>query len=116
MRWCLPLCLFVAAAGCSSPDPESQARCGDARLGAGEECDDGNSVDDDACTNACTQAACGDGILRTDLAEGVLGAEGCDDGNDFEGDGCLTTCVVATCGDGVLRTDLSVDDEGYGLR
>ena len=51
MRWRLPLCLFVAAAGCSSPDPESQARCGDARLGAGEECDDGNRIDDDAISS-----------------------------------------------------------------
>lgn len=31
----------------------SAARCGDSRVSTGEACDDGNSVDTDACTNAC---------------------------------------------------------------
>ncbi|MCB9738331.1 MAG: hypothetical protein H6747_03620 [Deltaproteobacteria bacterium] len=29
------------------------AKCGDNELDAGEECDDGNNVDDDACNNSC---------------------------------------------------------------
>jgi len=55
--------------------------CGDSQVGLSEDCDDGNSVDSDACTNACTTAACGDGIVQ----EGV---EPCDDGNDDPFDAC----------------------------
>ena len=29
---------------------------------AGEQCDDGNTIDTDACSNACRIAVCGDGI------------------------------------------------------
>ena len=29
-----------------------------------EQCDDANSVDNDACRNNCTLAACGDGIVQ----------------------------------------------------
>ena len=38
-----------------------------------EDCDDGNEVVSDGCTNDCQQARCGDGILRTDLQEGEVG-------------------------------------------
>ena len=30
-------------------------RCGNAKVEAGEQCDDGNSIDGDPCTNACTE-------------------------------------------------------------
>src|SRR5262245_22524726 len=36
--------------------------CGDGMVDMGEECDDGNPDDTDACTNACLNAICGDGI------------------------------------------------------
>lgn len=46
----------------SSPDPsidtgwipDFASACGNGELGAGEECDDGNYDDDDACTSSCT--------------------------------------------------------------
>ena len=53
-------------------------RCGDGDVDAGEQCDDGNDVDTDACTNGCTEAICGDGIVRKDLDPGVTGYENCD--------------------------------------
>ncbi|MCA9687107.1 MAG: hypothetical protein KC457_33385, partial [Myxococcales bacterium] len=34
--------------------------CGDGNVDPGEDCDDGNDVDGDACTNDCIAAACGD--------------------------------------------------------
>ena len=37
-------------------------------------CDDGNQDDNDACTNACAPASCGDTIVQADVEE-------CDDGN-----------------------------------
>ncbi|MBK8264829.1 MAG: DUF4215 domain-containing protein [Nannocystis sp.] len=79
--------------------------CGDAVVDAGEECDDGNTVDGDACTNACTNAACGDGIVQ----EGV---EACDDGNDADDDGCLADCTLAACGDGFVQAEVEECDDG----
>jgi cysteine-rich repeat protein len=51
----------------------------------GEECDDGNKIDTDACRNTCVKAACGDGVLQK-------GVEECDDGNTVGGDYCGATC------------------------
>ena len=31
--------------------------------GVAEDCDDGNAIDDDACSNLCVAAVCGDGII-----------------------------------------------------
>ena len=65
---------------CSAPE------CGDGDLNAaaGELCDDGNDLDNDACTTACKPAACGDGFVQP--------GEACDDGNKLPGDGCDAAC------------------------
>ena len=60
--------------------------CGDGNLDPGEDCDDGNLSDDDACTSACVEAFCGDGLTW-------LGREDCDDGNAVDDDGCTNACV-----------------------
>jgi cysteine-rich repeat protein len=67
--------------------------CGDGTVQAGEPCDDGNAVNEDDCTNACTLARCGDGFTWA-------GHEQCDDGNGSNSDACLTTCANAACPDG----------------
>src|SRR5512141_1780697 len=38
--------------------------CGNGVVETGEECDDGNPSDTDACTNACLNATCGDGLVQ----------------------------------------------------
>jgi len=53
----------------------------------GEECDDGNNIDTDACTNICKDAFCGDAITWS-------GVEQCDDGNKVIGDGCSIMCEI----------------------
>ncbi|MFC1656167.1 DUF4215 domain-containing protein [Patescibacteria group bacterium] len=60
--------------------------CGDGELETGEQCDDGNTSNVDACLNSCLNASCGDGYVRT-------GVEDCDDGNTANGDGCSSTCA-----------------------
>ncbi len=77
--------------------PVADARCGDGTVDAGELCDDGNREDRDSCTNACTCARCGDGILQlfAGAASGSCQAsvvEECDDGNTVSGDGCSADC------------------------
>jgi len=56
--------------------------CGNGALDLGEECDDGNTVTDDGCTNACKLPVCGDGIIQD--------GEDCDDAGQKGGE--LDTC------------------------
>jgi len=73
--------------------------CGDGVTDPGEQCDDGNTDDCDACSNTCTLVSgCGDGV--------VCGGEECDDGNTASCDGCSPSCTAETgfrCGDGILN-------------
>ena len=85
--------------------------CGDGIVGEGEQCDDGNQVDDDACPNDCGVGDVTDGTDGTDGTGGTGGTEDtgamavcgdgvvdegeqCDDGNAVEDDGCSSACVI----------------------
>jgi cysteine-rich repeat protein len=61
--------------------------CGNGIIDVGEECDDGNSNNNDACTNLCTDAVCGDGAVWN-----LGGSEQCDDGGICTGDD-FTLCI-----------------------
>ena len=90
---------------------ELVSRCdADGLVEQGEECDDGNDVDEDACTNACRNASCGDGFRRLDLEEGAIGYEACDDGNESNDDGCTNGCELPRCGDGYVGDGEECDD------
>lgn len=75
--------------------------CGDGSVGGVEQCDDGNAVNTDACKNDCTNAMCGDGVVRT-----TAPTEACDDGNVLSGDCCSSSCTLeangAACDDGLF--------------
>ena len=66
--------------------------CGDGTVAGGEECDDGNTVNNDGCSSTCLieevepVQVCGNGILE----EG----EQCDDGNTVNGDKCSHVCLI----------------------
>ena len=81
--------------------------CGNGVLDDGEECDDGNLSNEDACLNTCMMARCGDGFVREDV-------EACDDGNTRDGDGCSSQCVVEdqgpVCGNGQVEDGEECDD------
>ncbi|MGB1277790.1 MAG: DUF4215 domain-containing protein, partial [Nannocystaceae bacterium] len=64
--------------------------------------DDGNDVDGDECTTACTATACGDGVVQGD--------EACDDGNTDDADACTNMCQLPLCGDGIVHQDEECDD------
>ena len=81
------------------------AGCGDGVRSEGEECDDGNPSNTDACTGLCERARCGDGFVWSDNEE-------CDDGDDDDGDACLSNCKRATCGDGEVWVDHEDCDDG----
>src|SRR5262249_39376397 len=61
--------------------------CGDGVVDPGEQCDDANSVNGDACDNNCTFPACGNGIVDP--------SEECDDGNVQDVDCCSSSCTSA---------------------
>jgi len=70
----------------------------------GEQCDDGNADDGDACLANCETARCGDGVVEIDV-------EACDDANADDSDSCLSTCKDARCGDGVVQADVEECDD-----
>jgi cysteine-rich repeat protein len=95
---CSASCLFDTTS-CILPS------CGDGELNAGEECDDGNTSNEDECLNNCSINTCGDGYLNP-------AAEACDDGNTSNVDACLTDCTENVCGDGYLDPVSEHCDDG----
>src|SRR5262249_3184410 len=118
-------------ANCTTP------KCGDGivNLLAGEGCEDGNSVNIDACV-ACKNARCGDGFVWSGheqcgssgvatpscdpdctalvCGDGLINAavgEACDDGNISNSDACIA-CKNATCGDGFIWSGHETCDDG----
>ena len=69
------------------PDPV----CGDCNVDSGEDCDDGNSDDCDACDTNCKNVACGNGIVQC--------GEECDDGDSNDNNDCTNACNDPVCGD-----------------
>jgi len=85
-----------------------EATCGDGIQEFGEQCDDGNTNNNDACTNFCLNNVCGD----TFPYEGV---EVCDDGNTLSCNpypGCNADCsLVQACGNGIKECSEQCDDD-----
>lgn len=98
------------------------AGCGDGKLAAPEECDDGNGVDGDGCNIFCqieapkpifpVETYCGDGAVNAK-------DEQCDDGNTADGDGCDAQCrqemkpifpLEPECGNGIHSKGEACDD------
>jgi cysteine-rich repeat protein len=130
----------TSLAACSDPpnagDPSCQPVCGDGKIDPGEQCDDGNTTNGDACENNCTLSRCGNGIKdageQCDDGPGSngpgqrcnatcrlnmcgdgdirLGVEQCDDGNATDGDACEASCTLPTCGNGIVDSGEQCDD------
>jgi len=99
--------------------------CGDGHRDAGEECDDGNTSNNDACTNSCKTNVCGDGYFNPSSEECDLGtANGTRSCTADYGSTCLScsaTCrQVASsggyCGNGVKEGSEQCDgSQGLGV-
>ena len=76
--------------------------CGDGVQQTGEQCDDGNTTDNDGCNAQCVTEFCGDGVQQA--------GEQCDDGNNRDGDGCDAQCLNEFCGDGKQQAGEQCDD------
>ncbi|MDH5718175.1 MAG: DUF4215 domain-containing protein [Spirochaetia bacterium] len=78
--------------------------CGNDKLDTGEECDDGNTNNNDGCSSVCKYEKCGDGVLQED--------ETCDDGG--ESADCDSDCTASACGDGVINAAAGEDCDDAG--
>jgi len=76
--------------------------CGNKTKDPGEECDDGNKDDTDACLSNCKLAYCGDGNVQK-------GVEECDDANQNDNDACSITCRSQA----FLANSVTVGDQRY---
>jgi cysteine-rich repeat protein len=74
--------------------------CGNGALEAGEECDDGNRLSCDGCSETCTDEV---GLVCGDGTQNETCGEECDDGNTANEDGCSSRCMNEVCGDGILQ-------------
>ena len=94
----------ASASSISTEDPASTLVyfCGDETVDMGEQCDDGNTNNNDGCSATCQTEFCGDEITQT--------SEECDDGNTTSNDGCDANCNLEFCGDGVEQTSEQCDD------
>ena len=112
--WHDPDCEPEVRAKPRAPEPEPEPVCGNGFLEPGEECDDGNELETDACLSSCVRARCGDGIVEA-------GVEDCDDGNAVRWDGCNGLCErefvpevpqmpVVTCGNRQYDPGEACDD------
>jgi cysteine-rich repeat protein len=79
----------------------SGATCGNGIVEAGEECEDGNALDGDGCSQYCRVEVCGDGLVGK--------GEACDDGDNFLYN-CTSNCTIPRCGDGVVTELEECDD------
>ena len=116
--FCLSMAFMMAA--CENDNDNNASVCGNSIVEGDEQCDDGNDVDDDECSNACmkneqkpqeNEPKCGNGTVEGD--------EQCDDGNDVDDDECSNTCVIneqkpqenePKCGNGNVEGDEQCDD------
>ena len=86
----------------------TQARCGDGKINKarGEQCDDGNLVNDDACKNDCTLNVCGDGVPGGPN-------EACDTGGNTLT--CNNNCTSPLCGDHLVNFAFGEECDSGGV-
>lgn len=82
-------------------------QCGNRVLELTEQCDDGNTRNNDGCSAFCTIeiiSRCGNGVLND--------TEECDDGNRIDGDSCSALCLreIPECGNNLVETGEQCDD------
>jgi hypothetical protein len=95
---------LVCTAGVCTP---IIAVCGNGDVEDGEECDDANADNTDACTTLCTAPSCEDGIVSGDEIATDCGIAACNVGCDF-GEPCTIAndCLFPVCAPGPDEIDI----------
>ncbi len=91
-------------------------RCGDSKVDEWEECDDGNGLNNDACTNLCKKAVCGDSQINNGESCDSWANNGavCNPWN-WSCTYCSSTCdlvdvIAPKCGDNNIDSGEECDD------
>jgi cysteine-rich repeat protein len=81
------VCLAALLTGATTSEAPAPAVCGDGTVQAGEECDDGNTRNNDGCDATChvEKYTCGDGSVEPD--------DTCDGVNDDD-ERCAAGCQI----------------------
>ncbi len=114
---CQPTCSGDAdceSGRCNQAQQVCTPLCGNGYVDTLEQCDDGNLINNDGCTNLCERQCTDDATCDCDEARGVCRAlcgngrldtgEGCDDGNTVDRDQCSNSCQVR-CRAGTICPD-----------
>ncbi|MBI2449113.1 fibronectin type III domain-containing protein [Candidatus Pacearchaeota archaeon] len=96
-------------------------QCGNSITETGEQCDDGNSNNNDACKNDCTLNVCNDGYVYTGVEACEIGQTQACTINSYSGlRECLSDCTgygscitSESCGDGIVNGNETCDDGIY---
>jgi len=85
-------CVSGTCGSCSNPvtkcSPAPAPKCGDGKINqASEQCDDGNSNNNDGCLNTCKSAYCGDSYIWQGHEQCEYDSQ-CNDGNSKTADSC----------------------------
>ncbi|MFA6522434.1 MAG: IPT/TIG domain-containing protein [Patescibacteria group bacterium] len=92
---------------------EAEVLCGNGSVDDGEDCDDGNDSNTDACTTQCKENYCGDGYLNPEAEqcdEGGTNGVACSSSYEAGCSYCSTSCLTVAssgsfCGDGIRNGD-----------
>lgn len=83
--------VIVMLAACGGGGANGASVCGDGVVDETfEDCDDGNNVGGDGCSEICRNELCGNGIVEN--------GEECDDDNDNDMDLCTSNCTFGNTG------------------
>ena len=88
-----------------TPDIVRPPGCGDGVVQSSEECDDGNAVNTDGCTNECIRSNCGDGIVNSSFGRETFTSPSVTD---------LGGRAGYVCDDGAACPESSCDVSGDG--
>lgn len=96
---CSSECKIQSPYECSAQSPFAchKTVCGNQQVERWEQCDDGNALPFDGCTQCQKEPSCKSGVCASVCGDGQrFDDEVCDDGNNRSGDGCSSTCSVET--------------------
>ncbi|MBI4135324.1 DUF4215 domain-containing protein [Candidatus Uhrbacteria bacterium] len=104
-RACLDACRWPTVGAGFAWQVTAQGECGNGTKEGSEQCDDGNQVNEDGCTNECRLAVCNDGI-----DQGLVCTAGA---QALDSQGARRACVSNNdCGAGGVCSDLEECDLG----
>lgn len=96
------------------------AVCGNGIVQTGEQCDDGDLVSGDGCSQTCIREFCGDAIVHSGLGEQCegTGTQSCTTSTGATGTRSCQSCKLSTCtataaarcGDGIIQSNEECDD------